>query len=508
MVSEQKHLFDGHAALIAAIFFVVALLMRVPLRSQYAYHWDSADFTLAMHDWNVALGQPHPPGYFLYVMAGKLVSLFGVDAHSSLVWVSMVSGSALAAVMYLAGVAMFGQRAGTVAGLLALTSPLTWLHSCVALSYTLDALLVSVLVLWCWRASGSWLDAVGIGATLAVVGGVRQQSAIALVPLVIFTAWKFERRVAKLIVMGASAVTCGLLWFVPMVEMSGGLSVYLEAVRQFSASVGHKTPIGGGGVDAVLWNLFFTAAFCWNGLLAAALLLVAALVGRQFGMAREWDATERDAIRLLTIWVVPMMFVGIFLAYTDGPGHVLSFLPALFLLSGAVASKLRIRRIAVSVACAVNVGVFFAWPTAWGGALLHVGHRASEIHDHDQLLAETVQLIRARFDPKGTMLFHAREFYHYGLRHFQLYLPEFDQYQAAPDRALISPPDKPMLAVHDGRLSFVNPKDLPRDRAIVVLVPAGESIRLFATLMDVSNAVPLNGPPATVFLLPKEAGRW
>src|SRR2546426_6863576 len=91
---------------VAVAFFAAALALRIPFRSQLAYHGDSAEFALAIREYNVALSQPHAPGYFLYVMLGRLVNLFVGDPNASLVWLSVAFGSALAAAVYLLGTAM------------------------------------------------------------------------------------------------------------------------------------------------------------------------------------------------------------------------------------------------------------------------------------------------------------------------------------------------------------------------------------------------------------------
>ena len=77
----------------AVVLFAVALVLRVAFRSQMAYHWDSAQFALAITEYDIRLSQPHAPGYFLYVMLGRLVNCVVGDPHASLVWISVVFGS-------------------------------------------------------------------------------------------------------------------------------------------------------------------------------------------------------------------------------------------------------------------------------------------------------------------------------------------------------------------------------------------------------------------------------
>jgi len=71
---------------VAAAMFLVSVALRISFRSQLVYHWDGAQLALAIREYNVALNQPHAPGYFLYVMLGRLVNFFVHDAHGSLVW--------------------------------------------------------------------------------------------------------------------------------------------------------------------------------------------------------------------------------------------------------------------------------------------------------------------------------------------------------------------------------------------------------------------------------------
>ena len=52
----------------------MSLLLRVPFRSHYAYHWDSAQFALAIGHYDIRQGLPHQPGFFLYVMLGRCVN--------------------------------------------------------------------------------------------------------------------------------------------------------------------------------------------------------------------------------------------------------------------------------------------------------------------------------------------------------------------------------------------------------------------------------------------------
>src|ERR1035438_8186786 len=124
---------------IALALFVVALALRVPFRSQFAYYWDSAQFALAVGEYNIRISQPHVPGFYLYVLLGRLMNLFVGEPHAALVWLSVLAGAWLVSMGYLLATSMFGRSCGWGTGLILLTSPLSWFHSEIALTTIVDS---------------------------------------------------------------------------------------------------------------------------------------------------------------------------------------------------------------------------------------------------------------------------------------------------------------------------------------------------------------------------------
>jgi hypothetical protein len=500
----------------AAVLFAAALALRIPYRGQLAYHWDSAEFAVAIGEYNVGTSQPHAPGYFLYVMVGRLVNSFVGDPHASLVWISVVFGSALPVIMYLLATAMFGRREGLAAAVFGMTSPQTWFHSCVALTYVVDAFLVCLAVLCCWRAlrhGCRWADAIIIGGVLAIIGGIRPQTVPGLSPLVAYVFWRAGgRRWAKL--AGALGVCAAgtMAWAVPMVRMSGGWAAYAEAFHRHQI-LNAPVTFAGGGLDALRWNVYFAGVYCWNGLVLGSVLLAGALLVRvrmSGDRKRSWDAAHAEALRVLSLWIGPMMLMGTAVALTRQPGYVLSYLPAWLILAAVVVSQLR--RLAVfatvtAVVCVVNVAAFLAWPPAWDGVFFRLGRTAREIRDHDRQLARMVFAIRNQFDPAETLICHARLYLPLGIRHLQLYLPEFEQYQLKFDPAMLSPAGRPMTSIRGGRLNFVRKNETSGKRVLALIVPQGTLLEDYAGYVDVRQARPLPETEGTVYRVQIEAMR-
>jgi hypothetical protein len=62
--------------LLSLSLFLLVIVTRVPFKSDLLYSMDSVNFALALDQYSIPVHQPHPPGYFLYVMLGRLLRPF------------------------------------------------------------------------------------------------------------------------------------------------------------------------------------------------------------------------------------------------------------------------------------------------------------------------------------------------------------------------------------------------------------------------------------------------
>jgi hypothetical protein len=306
------------------------------------------------------------------------------------------------------------------------------------------------------------------------------------------------------------AVGLGILWFVPMVRTSGGLRTYLDIVHLHAAS-NASTYFPGGGLDALLKNVANITGFCGNGLMLGAVVLFVAHLHRAFRMTaeqkRSWDSEHAFGLVVLAFWIVPMMILGT-VVVTNQPGHVLSYLPGWFVLIGAVVASLQSkwRRAAVIAAiCAGNVVAFAAWPPQWDGFFFGMARTARAIAEHDAQLSQIAGTIRRSYSPKSIVVCFSAEYYLCGLRHFQLTLPEYEQYQFVVDGTTLHPPGKPMWLVRGGRLGFVDKLSVDGKKGIVLVVPPGEKVDIFAPYLSLVGARALAGGANDLYFLSAEA---
>ena len=82
------------AVLVWGVGLTVAAL-RLLFSARYLYHWDSVNFAFGLHHYDVRLGQPHVPGYILYVAAAWLVNAVAGDANRAMVLLSALGSGLL-----------------------------------------------------------------------------------------------------------------------------------------------------------------------------------------------------------------------------------------------------------------------------------------------------------------------------------------------------------------------------------------------------------------------------
>ncbi len=96
--------------LLPACLFLLTVISRIPFTSKFLYHMDSVQFALALDQYDVTIHQPHPPGYFLYVMLGRLLRLFIHDANTVFVVISIFFSGLTVVAVYFLGKEMFDRK--------------------------------------------------------------------------------------------------------------------------------------------------------------------------------------------------------------------------------------------------------------------------------------------------------------------------------------------------------------------------------------------------------------
>jgi hypothetical protein len=457
-------------AAIPTLLFLLTVATRIPFSSKLLYHMDSVHFALALERYDVTVHQPHPPGYFLYVMLGRLVHLFINDANGVFVFLSIVFSGLTVAVIFLLAEEMYDRKTGVVAACFALTSPNLWFHGEVALSYGAEGFFSVLVGFFCWRVytgkvNDLWLSAIALG----IAGGIRQNTVAFLLPLLLLSARKLApgKVAAALLLLGA--VCCA--WFFPMVQMTGGWNAYSRALKElWQFNTGHNSVFEHG------WRMFslfsrtlynFTAYSIGAGMFAAGF---GAYTFLRYGSA----PADLKKVSFFSAWILPSVaFYLLIFIHPSNPGYALVFAPPLLVLCARAAvywgAEVRVlwgkdlTVLLTSASLLVNTGAFLFsnWP---------VSHRTIKEHDRD--LASIVTGLQS-FDPSKTAFF-VIPYLFIGFRQVMYYLPQYRVYQV--NMITFPSGEKRKIFWGIGRNTFLTKEvELPK------------SIRYFATVLDLEE---------------------
>lgn len=402
--------------------FLLALFTRIPFAGKVLYHLDSINFALALKEYNISVHQPHPPGYFLYIMLGRFINLFVEDANTIFVTISIVFTGLTVVVIFLLGEEIFDLKSGLLAAFIAMTSPNIWFHGEVALTYIAEACISTLIAFCCWKVIKGeenylWASVIALG----LAGGLRQNTPVFLLPL-----WLYSVKGVPIKKVGASLLVLGLVsisWFVPMVMMTGGWNSYCDALREL-----WKYSTGGNSVFLRGWpalKLYFTTVLRFTIYGIGVWVYVLCLAG--YAKIREGKAvnTDYEKVTFLLIWALPsVLFYTFVFIHPGNPGYALIFLPPLILLTSISLQYLvdrhknmRRKHIYNAVAClfcAINMVCFLFVDSP-------VSYRNITRQDHD--LKIVLENLRT-YNSLNTVLF-SEEYLFFGFRHLMYYLPEY-----------------------------------------------------------------------------------
>jgi hypothetical protein len=414
------------SVLLPLSLFLLTIISRLPFTSKYLYHMDSGHYALALEKYNITVHQPHPPGYFLYIMMGRILNLFIKDANVIFVVISIVfSGLAVAAVYYLAK-EIFNKKTGIFAALIAMTSPNLWFHGEIALPYIADAFFSTFVAILCWRIYKGehryiWFSVI----VLAVAGGIRQSTIVFLLPLWLFSVKEVQIR--KIIASVGLLIACCLLWFVPMVTMTGGWNAYQEAFKElWRFNTGHVSVFEKGWDSFKAFSLR-VSFFIVYGIGAGVTVL--GLTTSLLVFNKKIASVDRKKLAFFSLWILPSLFFYL-LIFIDSSslGYVLIYLPALFILIAWSAEyfdihfnkliKKNLSTYIITAVIIINSVLFFFSKSP-------ISYQQIKTHNRD--LPIMLAAIKA-YDPGKTAIF-AYPYVQYCYRQIMYYLPEYRVYQ-------------------------------------------------------------------------------
>ncbi|HEX9014498.1 MAG TPA: hypothetical protein VF960_00685 [Chloroflexota bacterium] len=422
-------------ALVALALMAGTIALRIPFASRTLFAWDSANFALALTQYNVAFHQPHPPGYPLYVGIASVLDSWLADANLSFVVISIAASGLAVAALYLLVASMYDPWTGFVAAVLLGVGVGFWGYGEVAYPYTSLAFFGVLVASLCWMMwRGHRSVAVLSGLILGISGGIRQDTLLFLGPLWLVSVWGTGviRFILSTGVLGLTVAA----WLYPAAVLSGGWAVFAEASVEQGYLVLPTSSAIYQGIDGLRHNSLLLV-HSLDVMFGATALVVLYGLGR-FLTFRGVVADQR--LRFLLLWFIPPVLVYA-MFHIGEPGYVLSIVPVLCIVAAVtvhdishdvrsaltlLASKASALRFLSSAAWTVGVAtavLIVSTLVAWNAnAFVRTSGPArwSEISSIDAIISGQVEYAR-QFAPNSVVIV-AKERY----RQMQYYLRGYD----------------------------------------------------------------------------------
>jgi hypothetical protein len=359
----------GGVVLLAVVFLTFHVRYLPPSLEDL----DSINFALGIRSFDVAEHQPHPPGYPVFVLVGKMARSIVPSEVIALTSIGILSGTigvfVLLAVYRRLDEFGSGARAAPamVATLLAATSPLYWFTASRPLSDTIGlvvALAVQAVALGAIHRPASAPTLLPLAAFGAALGaGIRSQVVWLTLPLV---AYGIARAVGPDAVRShqggsqgitrprvivwcvAAAAIGGLCWALPLVVLTGGPGGYwralsVQGVEDFTGVQMLWTTPTPRQLLSALYYTFIAPWARWD--VASALLLLAAVGLLRLG--RE----HRAALTALAVAFGPYCVFDLLFQETFTTRYALPLVVPIAYLAGHGAAA---HRIGVALAVAIS----------------------------------------------------------------------------------------------------------------------------------------------------------
>jgi hypothetical protein len=429
-------------------------------------NWDAVQFELALTHFDLHSHQPHPPGYILYVLAGRVLNLFVGQPGLALSCLSVLATAVAVPLVYLLALHIFEEASVALgSALLLLGSPLALYYGSVGLTYAPELALTLGVAALSWRAreTASWQLAAFLGLALGLLGGVRQTSLLLLLPLALWGVWGRERKVRAAFALALS-ITC-VAWAIPLLVLSGSPAAYLRENALMAEVVYRHTSLLGAGPGGVTQNLVFEALGLGVGLAFAAIPLGLWLSRTlRFSLAPQVRA-------FLLLWAIPPL-VFYALTHVGQHGYMLAVLPPFLILSALCIRVLAQRvRSAGHQPWTASVCLVLALASAGYFTFGHGPVTASSIAANDEHW-KAVKAWLAGHDPQSTALVTTLEwggpfrlagyllpqFHSYAAgerRNDNTYGWRYSAYGGRSDYALPNPPASPYLPLPEGTRTVV-----------------------------------------------------
>ena len=251
----MRKAFGGSGRLVPWVLFAVVVISRLALLPRGPWEQDEVLFAAGVVDFDVTRHRPHPPGFPVWIVIGKLFAGGFGEALRGLQIASSIS-SGVTVVLLAAVLRRFmPASAATLAALSYAALPLIWIHSHRGFSTT-PAMMFASLSVWLWlRENRRTRPSVLPWLASAAATAVRPQLLPLYLMISILALVQCPTRRQLAIGITSYVAAVAVIYLAMVVDSGGVAAVYASAtshVHQHGKVLGGSTPIAGFGLVRAL----------------------------------------------------------------------------------------------------------------------------------------------------------------------------------------------------------------------------------------------------------------
>lgn len=387
---------------ILLLILLVSFILRIIFLSSWLEDWDSVQFALGLHDFSIVKHQPHPPGYPLYMLLGRVFNLFLQNDTLALTSLSAILGAATAIPFFLLAREIMGKRIALFSTALFLVVPVHWTLSEVALSNVPGMFFAVLSVLFIYKGKalrkylllGSFLAGLALGIRFA-----EYSILLALLALVLV----YRKKWSDFVKAGIYFSFGFLLWLVPLIADTGWGEFIASYKTQVSYIAAHDSFLAYSAFSQRLFRIWELFLMGYSIYFVPFILLILWYIIKNYKALRQYNNL------FLLIWFFSYLIPLAFIYNLEVPRHLLPLLPPLVLLSGLILKQAPKASIIYAIA---GLLVFLEGLT-----------QVQKLHTLTPPTIAPVLYVKENFNPEETVLITS-----FTYRQFQYYAPEFKNY--------------------------------------------------------------------------------
>lgn len=406
--------------IVIIIFICIGFFSRLPLIEKYQSHWDGPQYAIGIIQYDLTQETPAPPGYPLYIAAGRFVYTITHDPFYSLLILSALGSGVASGVIFWVGAKMFNRTVGFIAAVLLLSSPTFYYFGLTAYPYGLIPIFILMLAYTVFSIVVKKKYSVfSLGFISAAAIGFRPQESYSILPLFALGLFFLPHRLKVTAII--SFIIGFILWFFPYVQISGGFEKLIiiyssfakNAAPQASAFYSFSYDVF---ILRIIRGLFLTLG------ISIPFLLYYVPKYKAFYKNHKY----RRILLFFTVWIVPSLLFNLFIR-SEHSGYQMSYLSSLLLMVSYAIWELYKKKI---IFLSFLVGILMTFNLFWFFRDRDSEYKLpysptsfyySEIRKNDIKLGSKISFIKEKYDYVSTLIITSP----YPWRPIMYHLPAF-----------------------------------------------------------------------------------